>query len=104
MQTYADITGRPIMVSRSAQTCALGAAMAGAVCGGAHPSFAAAARAMTGVKRRVFKPDARSRRTYRKLFGLYMDLHDAFGSSLWKGRLHHVMKELLDLRDRVRSA
>lgn len=104
MQTYADITGRPIMVSRSTQTCALGAAMAGAVCGGAHPSFAAAARAMTGVKRKVFTPDAMNRKTYKKLFSLYMDLHDAFGKSRWRGELHHVMKELLDLRDKVRSA
>jgi L-ribulokinase len=31
MQIYADVTGRPMKVSRSAQTCALGAAIAGAV-------------------------------------------------------------------------
>ena len=31
MQTYADITGRPMKISRSAQTCALGSAIAAAV-------------------------------------------------------------------------
>ena len=36
MQIYADVTGRPMKISRSAQTCALGAAIAGAVVGGRH--------------------------------------------------------------------
>ena len=34
MQIYADVTGRPMKISRSAQTCALGAAIAGAVVAG----------------------------------------------------------------------
>src|ERR1039458_2147062 len=34
MQIYADVTGRPIKISRSGQTCALGAAIAGAVVAG----------------------------------------------------------------------
>ncbi len=34
MQIYADVTGRPMKVSRSAQTCALGAAVAAAVVAG----------------------------------------------------------------------
>ena len=42
MQIYADVTGRPMKVSRSAQTCALGAAVAAAVVAGAHRDFAAA--------------------------------------------------------------
>ena len=50
MQIYADVTGRPMRVSRSAQTCALGSAVAGAVVAGAHPNFSAAQRAMTGLK------------------------------------------------------
>ena len=40
MQIYADVTGRPMKISRSAQTCALGAAIAGAVVAGAHPNYA----------------------------------------------------------------
>ena len=39
MQIYADVTGRPMKVSRSAQTCALGAAIAGAVVAGAHHNY-----------------------------------------------------------------
>jgi len=36
MQIYADVTGRPMKLSRSAQTCALGSAIAAAVVAGAH--------------------------------------------------------------------
>ncbi len=36
MQIYADVCNRPMKISRSAQTCALGAAIFGAVVGGAH--------------------------------------------------------------------
>src|SRR3984885_2770916 len=46
MQIYADVTGRPMKISRSAQTRALGAAMAGAVVGRAHLNYASARKAM----------------------------------------------------------
>jgi L-ribulokinase len=102
MQIYADVTGRPMKVSRSAQTCALGAAIAGAVVGGAYPNVAAAQRRMTGLKRRVFKPNAAAHRVYRQLYALYRRLHDAFGTTTWQGNLHGVMKELLAIRAQVR--
>jgi L-ribulokinase len=89
--------------SRSAQTCALGAAMAGAVAGRAHPNYASARKAMTAIKPRVFKPDPAAHQVYRRLFGLYGKLHDAFGVSSWRGNLHHVMKELIDIRNRARE-
>jgi L-ribulokinase len=103
MQIYADVTGRPMKISRSAQTCALGAAMAGAVVGRAHPDFAAARKAMSGLKPRVFQPDRASHDVYRQLFRLYGRLHDAFGSSAWHGNLHDVMKQLIDIRNRARK-
>lgn len=103
MQIYADVTGRPMKVSRSAQTCALGAAMAGAVAGKAHRDYASARKAMTAIKPRVFKPDADAHRVYRQLFGLYAKLHDAFGVSAWQGNLHDVMKQLIDIRNLARE-
>ena len=102
MQIYADVTGRPMKVSRSAQTCALGAAIAGAVVAGAHRDFAAAQKSMTGLKPRVFQPNPRANEVYRQLYPLYRKLHDAFGTSTWKGNLHDVMKQLLEIRGRVR--
>jgi L-ribulokinase len=99
MQIYADVTGRPMKISRSAQTCALGAAIAGAVVAGGHPDYAAAQKAMTGLRPRVFKPNAKAHETYRALYALYRELHDAFGTKDWNGNLHHVMKRLLEIRN-----
>ncbi len=83
MQIYADVTGRPMKVSRSAQTCALGAAVAAAVVAGAHRDFAAAIGAMTGLKPRVFKPDAGAHAVYRELvFALR-----AVARRLWQGAM-----------------
>src|SRR5690348_17768936 len=84
MQIYADVTGRPIRISRSAQTCALGAAIAGAVVAGTktggHDHFADAQRAMTGLRPRAFEPNAEAHAVYKELFKLYRTLHDAFGT------------------------
>jgi L-ribulokinase len=103
MQIYADVTGRPMKVSRSAQTCALGSAVAAAVVAGAHKNFASAQKAMTGLKPRVFKPDAKAHAVYRQLYTLYKELHDAFGTEGWKGNLHGVMKQLIAIRQKARS-
>ena len=103
MQIYADVTGRPMKVSRSAQTCALGAAIAGAVVAGAHRNYADAQKAMTGVKKRVFTPNPQAHSVYRELYPLYRKLHDAFGTKEWNGNLYDVMKKLLEIRGRVRK-
>jgi L-ribulokinase len=103
MQVYADVTGRPMKVSRSAQTCALGAAIAAAVAGGAHPDFAAAQKAMTGLKPRAYKPNPKAHAVYRELYPLYRSLHDAFGTAAWTGNLRDIMKQLIAIRARARK-
>ncbi len=107
MQIYADMTGREMKVSRSAQTCALGAAIAGAVVAGSraggHDGFAAAQRAMTGLKPKTFKPNRAASRVYAELYPLYRQLHDAFGTTSWRGNCANVMKRLLDIRARARK-
>jgi len=103
MQIYADVTGRPMKVSRSAQTCALGSAIAAAVVAGAHKNYAAAQKAMTGLKPRVFKPDPRAHAVYKELYTIYKQLHDAFGTTEGSGNLHDVMKQLLEIRNRARK-
>ena len=102
MQTYADITGRPMKISRSAQTCALGSAIAAAVIAGAHKDFASAQKAMTGLKAKVYKPNPKAHAVYKELYALYKQLHDAFGTKEWNGNLYGVMKKLIEIRGRVR--
>ena len=103
MQIYADVTGRPMKISRSAQTCALGAAIAGAVVAGAHKDFASAQKAMTGLKPKIFKPDPKAHAVYKRLYALYKQCHDAFGTKEWNGNLYGVMKQLIEIRGRVRK-
>jgi len=107
MQIYADVTGREMVISRSAQSCALGAAIAGAVVAGAgaggHDSFAQAQAAMCGIKDVTYKPITQNHRVYQKLYLLYRQLHDAFGMQDWSGKMANVMKELLNIKDSVQS-
>ena len=103
MQIYADVTGRPMKVSRSAQTCALGAAIAGAVVAGAHRDYASAQRAMTGLKPRIFTPNPKAQAVYQQLYPLYLELHDAFGTTEWTGNLADVMKKLIEIRTEARQ-
>jgi L-ribulokinase len=103
MQIYADVTGRPMKISRSAQTCALGAAIAGAVVAGVHKDYASAQKAMTGLKPRVFQPNPAAHEVYRQLYPLYRTLHDAFGTRDWTGNLYNIMKTLLEIRNRARG-
>ena len=103
MQIYADVTGRPMKVSRSAQTCALGSSIAAAVVAGAHKDYAAAIKRMTGLKSTVYKPNAKAHATYKELYAIYKQLHDAFGTKDGGGNLHGVMKKLIEIRSRVRK-
>lgn len=103
MQIYADVTGRPMKLSGSAQTCALGSAIAGAVVAGVHKDFASAQKAMTGLKPKVFKPNPEAQGCYRQLYGLYRKLHDAFGTPQAGGSLYEVMKELIRIRNQARK-
>ena len=102
MQIYADVMGRPIAISRSAQTAALGSAIAGAVAAGAYPSFAEATDAMTALNPRVFQPNPSNQAVYNRLYALYHRIHDAFGVKGRQDDLSDVMKQLLAIRDEVR--
>jgi len=106
MQVYADVTGRRMKVSRSAETCALGAAIAGAVvagkAAGGYSDFPAAQEAMTGLKKKVYRPSPAAHRVYATLYPLYRQLHDSFGTVAWRGNLANVMKRLLEIRSLAR--
>jgi L-ribulokinase len=70
---------------------------------GAHKNFASAQKAMTGLKPKIYKPDPKAHKVYRQLYALYKTLHDAFGTKEWRGNLCDVMKQLIDIRSRVRK-
>jgi L-ribulokinase len=106
MQIYADVLGRPQHVSRSAQTPALGSAIAGSVVAGpedgGHATFDEGIAAMTGTKETVFEPIPEHQDIYDRLYRLYRRLHDAFGVEGSEDDLRDAMKTLLDIRDEVR--
>ena len=106
MQIYADVTGREMKISRSAQSCALGACIAGAVVAGkktgGYDNFPDAQAAMCGIKDVTYKPIAENHRIYRQLYAIYKQLHDAFGTRDWSGKLANVMKDLLIIKDSVK--
>jgi L-ribulokinase len=102
MQIYTDILGRPMKVSRSEQTCALGAAIFGATAAGAG-ELSALQAAMTATREKVFYPIEENRIVYTRLYELYRTLHDAFGSRSWCGHLHPLMKVLLEIREKQRA-
>ena len=106
MQIYADIIDRPMKISRSDQTPAMGAAIFGAIAAGKELSGYSrvdeAQEVMTGIKE-VYEPRAEYRDVYRELFRLYSQLHNAFGTSEWSGALYNVMKDLIFIRQRQRK-
>jgi len=107
MQILADVMGRTMEVSRSEQTCALGAAVAGAVVAGkeagGHESFDEAIEAMTAVREQAYAPDPNARAVYDRLYRLYRRLHDAFGTREHRENMYDVMKEVQRIRDEVRA-
>jgi len=103
MQIYADVCNRPMKISRSAQTCALGAAIFGAVAGGAYKKTETAQKKMTGVKSKVYRPERAAAKVYAELYELYRQLHDSFSKTPFDGKLDNVMKELIAIRDRTRK-
>lgn len=101
MQIYADILGRPLKVSASEQTCALGAALFGAAASG-RISLSDAQSQCCQVRDKVYHPIPANQKVYERLYGLYRTLHDALGTKDWSGSLGHVMKEVIAIRDEAR--
>ena len=95
--------GREIRIVPGSQSCALGAAMAGAVAAGLYDGFAQAVENMAGRIEKSYSPDAAGTRTYDRLFRLYGRLHDVYGRKDCSDGLHDVMKELLDISETVKK-
>ncbi len=104
MQIHADIMGRPIKISRSAQTCALGTAMFGAVAAGVYRRVEDAQEVMCGLKDIVYRPNPENKAAYDRLFRLYRRLHDSFGTKDFAENHFPVMKELLEIKRQTAHA
>jgi L-ribulokinase len=103
MQVYADVCNRPMKISHSSQTCALGAAIFGAVAGGAYRNVESAQRRMVRPQRKIYRPRKAAAAVYAELYELYRQLHDTFGTADHAEALGHMMKSLIAIRDRTRS-
>ena len=105
MQIYADVIGLPMEVAASGQACALGAAVTASVLAGkakgGHATFAEAQRVMTALKAESYVPDSARRAVYDELYRHYLQLHDAFGGVTRSADLSRIMKDLIELKQRV---
>ena len=81
VQVYADVLGEPVLIHPSKQGPALGAAILGALAGGAFPDASAAIRAMAVPKpgvARVFKPNRLHRSAYNQFYREYRRLAEFY--------------------------
>ncbi len=97
MQVYADVTGLEIRIAESSETCALGAAILGAVAAGkangGYDTPQEAAKNMASLRNEVYRPTAERHKKYSALYKEYINLHDYFG----RGE-NNVMKRLREMR------
>lgn len=102
MQIYADVTNKPIKISASEQTPALGSAMFGAVAAGkingGYETIFDAAKVMGKVKDEMYTPIPENVAAYEKLYTEYKQLHDYFG----RGE-NDVMKRLKTIKAEARK-
>ena len=106
MQIYADVLGQPMLIAGSPQTPALGSAVAAAVTAGSaaggYDEWTEAQHRMTMLKEKRFLPDPAARAVYDELYGIYRELHDAFGDvSGARPDLGTLMKRLLAIKERA---
>jgi L-ribulokinase len=109
MQIYADVIGQPMLIAGSPQTPALGSAVAAAVTAGAadggYATWAEAQDRMTALKDKRYEPHTDARRVYDELYGIYRELHDAFGGVPGaRPDLATLMKRLLAVKEKAAGA
>ncbi len=98
VRIYADVTGKRLKFSGSAQATALGSAMHAAVAAGVYPDIQAAAVKMGKLQDRVETPIPANQAVYDRLYADYRILYDYFG----RGQ-NNVMKRLKKIRSEARG-
>jgi L-ribulokinase len=74
MQITTDILNKPIKVAASDQTCALGAAMFGAVVGGVYKNVIEAQQLMNSGYSKTYYPQKEKFKKYQYLYNMYISL------------------------------
>ncbi len=102
LQIYADVLNKTLYVSRNSETSALGGAIFAAVNAGIYRSFEDAVNKMSNVMDDCYEPIIHHVVIYEKLFSIYRQLHDGFGTGS-RGDFYNVMKELLQIKAQINS-
>ena len=97
LRIFTDVLNRPVKISASDQTAALGSAMyAAAAAGeekGGFAGVAEAARALARIKNEIYLPTERNVRVYDCLYGMYCELAGCFDPAKMQ-----VLKSLRDMK------
>ena len=97
LRIFTDVLNRPVRISASDQTAALGSAMyAAAAAGeeaGGYSSVAEAAGRLARLKEEVYLPEEENAKVYDRLFVLYRELVECFSPQRM-----HVLTQLREMR------
>jgi L-ribulokinase len=92
MQLFADISGLPVDVPASSEVPARGAALFGAVAGGAFDDISAAVATAPPETAHTYTPNADAKRVNDRVYAIYRGLHDLLGRS--EVELLHGLKRI----------
>ncbi len=104
MQICADVFNRTMKISASSETCALGAAIYGAVAGGAYKKVEDAQAKICSFKDTIYHPIPENVTVYNELYVLYCELYESFGVEGTTCDHSQLMKKLISLRDAIKKA
>jgi L-ribulokinase len=99
MQLLADTSGRPVRVPDSTQIPARGAALFGAVAGGAFEDIEAAIAATRPPVAFSYAPDPDAGAVYERVYAIFRELHDILGES-HANLLHDLKRVRIERRSR----
>lgn len=105
MQIYADVLGKPVYMTQSTETVALGAAIMGALVIQSDTEPDTLLKELQNkfceMSDRMYEPDSESVPVYNQLYEIYLKLHDAFGTENSNPDLYPVMKELINIKNSI---
>lgn len=99
MQIYANVINRPMEISESEETVALGAALMGAYTAlkgmPGYETVEEIQKRVCRIKKEIYYPEPGEVAVYSDLYKMYNALHDSFGIKRVNNELYGIMKMLL---------